>query len=600
MSSPVLVGDLVVKRPKTWRYVAGAAAVYPLLLVLWLIYDFRFFNPELLNLDMETTMDKMRWFGIPLIVVIVMFGSSWQVASFKADARESAWQHKIHQLKQLEAAANNAQARREYVLEVLGLGVTVEKYRQGKLWDILQKGTSFTSIREQDPNKYEWSSFDKTGVSGARACDALENGVESSPMFWGVPSFYAGGPINHPAYQPSEISPEPGLAASAEGTGMAWHLFATGPWALGERPDQLLEQVFEFFDAHPDLPYIVLLADDSSATRDSLAAPGTPPQIRDGHYIPEMPDATAVFVLARRERVEPLRPYIWDDPDNDYLQENLRMMYYRLKETVPTPAKLAKPDELQIGRLPTVSEWLAAAAIFAKRPVFDQEQPDISLAAFRRWLNDPPKDWQPTPWFPVPWNRNQIEAFDKLPTLGFIHRPVFVKFEDEHGQPVKRRDARQKILEAGWMEALQTLPAIEREKGPARIIGAFGKQAEQQIAFETTLHNYAVQGGPELDTSKTAQFINTDHRFGNTGASTFFVQMAVGVMGSYYVGGVSAAVNLRDPTGASIVFISPPTEKARKAQKHRDLFQHQVTPAIAPENYKPPTVGAILNESSML
>jgi hypothetical protein len=594
MSSQALVEEATVKRPMPWRYLAGAVVAYPILLVLWLIFDFRVLNPELVSVDAETTMDKLRWFGVPLATVALLFGGSWLVASFKADARERDWQQKTQQLKEQNAASNTGQARREYMLEVIGLGVTVEKYRQGKLWEVLQKGTPFTSIREPDPKKYEWAKNDKIGVSGSRACDALENGADPSPMFWGVPTLYAGGPIDHPAYQPSEISPMSGLAASAEGTGMAWHLFVTGPWQLGERPDRLLEQVFAFFDAHPDLPYVVLLADDSSATRDASLAPGSAPLIEDGYYIPEMPDSTTVFVLARRERVEPLRPYVWDDPNNDYLQENLRMMYYGLKESVPTPEKLANPEKFHGGRNPTVAEWLTAAAAFAKRPVFDKEKAEISLAAFRRWLNDPPKDWKPTPWFPVPWNRNQMEAFDNLPSLGFIHRPVFVKFEDEHGHPVKRREARQKILEAGWQQALGTLPAAERAKGPVRIIGAFGKQVEQQLAFEGTLHSYAAQGGPEIDTSKTAQFINTGHRFGNTGASTFFVQMAVGVMGSYYEGGTSAAVNLRDPSGASIVFISPPSEERRKAQKGRDLFKHQVQPTIDPENYKPPTVAAVL------
>jgi hypothetical protein len=597
MSSPAVVDEGAVKRPRAWRYLAAAVVAFPLLVVLWMIFDFRILHPELANVDMETTMDKIRWLGVPLAAVALLFGGSWLVASFKADGREREWQQKTQQLKDQDVAAHSEKARREYVLEVIGLGVTVEKYRQGKLWEILQKGTPFTSIREQDPKKYKWTAFDKIGVSGSRACDALENGAKYSPMFWGVPSFYAGAPINDPAAQPSEISPEPGLAASAAGTGMAWHLFVTGSWRLGERPDQLLEQVFAFFDAHPDLPYVVLLADDSSATRDSDLPPGAPPLIKDGYYIPDMPDSTAVFVLARRERVEPLRPYVWDDPANDYLQENLRMMYYDLQETVPTPEKLANPEKFHGGRLPTVAEWLTAAAAFAKRPVFDKKESDISLAAFRRWLNDPPKDWKPTPWFPVPWNRNQMEAFDDLPSLGFIHRPVFVKFEDEHGQPVKRRDERQRILEAGWQQALHTLPEAERANGPARIVGAFGNQVEQQLALEGTLHSYAAQGGPEIDTSKTAQFINTDHRIGNTGASTFFVQMALGVMGSYFEGGTSAAVNLRDPAGASIVFISPPSEERRKAQKGRDLFNHQVKPAIDPENYKPPTVGAVLNGS---
>jgi hypothetical protein len=45
------------------------------------------------------------------------------------------------------------------------------------------------------------------------------------------------------------------------------------------------------------------------------------------------------------------------------------------------------------------------------------------------------------------------------------------------------------------------------------------------------LHHYAAHGGPEIDSAKTAQFINTDRCLGNTGAATFFVQMALGVMG---------------------------------------------------------------------
>lgn len=600
MSAPTFVEDKVaVKQPKAWRYVAGAVASFPIVLLLWLMFDFQVLHPELSNADMETTMDKIRWFGVPLIAVALLFGTGWLVAAFRANARSQEWQQKTRHLKDQETAAHMEKARREYVLEVIGMGVTVEKYRQGKLWDILQQGTPYTSIREKDPNKYEWTSDDKIGVSGGRALDALENGVEPSPMFWGVPTFYAGSAILDPAEEPSEIRPMAGMGASAENTGMAWHLFVTGPWKLGERPDQLLEQVFAFFDAHPDLPYAVLMADDSSVARHISRAPGSPPIITDGYFIPEMPDSTAVFVLARRERVEPLRPYVWNDPDNDYLQENLRRMYYTLKDTVPTPEKLANNDVFHRSRPPTVAEWLTAAAAFAKRPVFDKKEADISLAAFRRWLNDPPKDWKPTPWFPVPWNRNQMQAFDNLPSLGYIHRPVFVKFEDEHGRPVKRRADRQKILEAGWQQALQTLPAAERTKGPARIVGAFGKQVEQQLAFEGTLHSYAAQGGPEIDTGKTAQFINTDHRIGNAGASTFFMQMALGVMGSYIEGGTSAAVNLRDPAGASIVFISPPTEESRKKQGRRDVFKHKVTPAIDPENYKPPTVGEVLHTSAV-
>ena len=583
-----------IRPPKAWKYVLGAVLLFPVLFLLWVAFDYFVWHPELADVDVGTTMDKIRWFAVPLLMVAVTFGSKWAQDSFGARAREQEWQQKTQQLKDQEAAARTEKSRREYVLEVLELGVTYEKYRQGKLWDALQQGNAHTSIRERDPKKYEWAGTDKMGDSGSRACDALENGAESSPMFWGVPTMYAGPPFENPAWQPSAIQPIAGMAAGAEGTGMAWHLFVTGPWQLSERPDQLLEQAFALFDKYPDLPYLVLLSNDDMAVRERSNLPSAPSIVNDGYYIPERPDASAVFVLARRERVEPLRPYVWDDPDNDYLQENLRRMYYQLKDDVPNPDKLAHPDEVNIGRQPSVAEWLQAADAFAKHPVYDKKDGSPLLDAFKRWTNHPPKDWKPTPWFPVPWNREQMQAFDNLPSLGFIHRPVFVKFEDEHGKPVTRRDTRQKLLEAGWQQALQTLPDAERVKGPARIVAAFDNNVEHLVAMENMLHQYAAQGGPEIDSGKTAQFINTDRRLGNTGAATFFVQMALGVMGSYLEGGPSAAINLRDPAGASIVFISPPSEERRKAQEGRDVFKHQVKPAIDPDNYKPPTVGAVL------
>jgi hypothetical protein len=584
-----------IRRPQAWKYIVGAVFAFPVLLLLWLLFDFKVWHPELVNVDAETTMDRVRWFGVPLLAIAVLFGGKWTKDSFAASAREQAWQEKTQQLQDQETAARSEKARREYVLEVLGLGVTYEKYRQGKLWNALQQGNPHTSIRERDSKKYEWAGTDKYGNSGSRALDALENGVERSPMFWGVPSMYAGAPIHNPAYQPSDIRPMSGLAAGAEGTGMAWHLFVTGPWQLGERPDQLLEQAFALFDKYPDLPYVVLLSNDDMGTREMIGLPSAPSIVNDGYYIPERPDATAVFVLARRERVEPLRPYVWDDPDSDYLQENLRRMYYQVKDDVPNPEKLAQPEEFNGGRQPSIAEWLQAVAAFAKHPVYEKKDGSPLLDAFKRWANHPPKDWKPTPWFPVPWNREQMQAFDRLPSLGFIHRPVFVKFEDEDGKPVTRRDARQKLLEAGWQQALQTLSDAERAKGPARIVAAFDNNVDHLVAMEGMLHQYAAQGGPEIDSGKTAQFINTDRRLGNTGAATFFMQMALGVMGSYIQGGPSAAINLRDPAGASIVFISPPTDERRKAQDD-DVFKHQVKPAIDPENYKPPTVGAVLGK----
>lgn len=73
---------------------------------------------------------------------------------------------------------------------------------------------------------------------------------------------------------------------------------------------------------------------------------------------------------------------------------------------------------------------------------------------------------------------------------------------------------------------------------------------------------------------------------------TLFMQMAIGVMGSYRAGGASAAINLRDPSEASIIFITPPSDEKRKNQHHArggDVFKHIRSQAIDPANYAPPS-----------
>ena len=85
----------------------------------------------------------------------------------------------------------------EYVLEVISLGVTLDKYRQGALWEALKQGHPQASIREQNPEKYPWSADEKDGVAGNRHGHTLENGAKFTPMYWGVPVFNAEPPISH-------------------------------------------------------------------------------------------------------------------------------------------------------------------------------------------------------------------------------------------------------------------------------------------------------------------------------------------------------------------------------------------------------------------
>ncbi|MYN11437.1 type VI lipase adapter Tla3 domain-containing protein [Pseudoduganella aquatica] len=500
----------------------------------------------------------------------------------------------LKQAKLSAAAAPKAAAepgRKEYVLEVIGLGVTLDKYRQKAIWQALVDGNAYTTIREMDPKKYPWSGNDKDGLSGGHEGASLENAGFEIPQFWGTPVFNAE-PLCHRIIQENGTKlAQVGITGGVGVSGMITHLFVANHHELSERPDRIVEMIFTFFDKNPDVPYVVLTSADSTPMR--LAYMPTYTVMKNGYYVPEMPDSSAMFVLSRRERVDAMRPFVFEDVSDgksvafqnaNGIARRLFLTYLKLQESVPR-----HPDST--GLQPNSTEWLAEAAKFAARPEIRGTGTISFLDATSLWKHHPPRDWKPTPWFPVPWNTDQLERFDALPSLGFIHRPVFVKMTDNEGKAIKHQADREAALHAGWQEALQTLPQAERAAGPARVIVATANNQKQLITFHGLLRQIEADGGPEIDPSKSNQFIDTDRRLGNTGAATFFMQMAIGVIGSYQEGGVSAAFNLRDPNEASIILVTPPSEEKRKSQYHTigtRILENTTLPQIDPKNYERP------------
>ena len=575
--------------PKLRRYLLGCAIAMIVLIPLWTIFVMSVIQPTSL-MSQEQTMKVRLWWWVagPITVIALSAGARWTMATKNAQPLA------LEQVKAQQPRGLTDKEKRQYVLEVIGLGVTLDIYRQGALWYELQKGSPHTTIREQDKNKYPWSKNARDGQTGNRYGHTLENGANDTPTYWGVPVFNAHAPIHDPDMMDQPNNPSMGLADGANSSGMQFHLFVVGPRRFDERPDRILDDVFAFFDAHPDLPYIVLNSSDDMYMRNVTRAPGTPTLSTNGNEIPAMPDASALFVLARRERVDAVRPFAFEDVDDDRatvaklnqhgFARRLFLAYDALSRSLPR-------SDRRDDRPPAVSDWLTATAQFARLPEINGTGTSTSelLSDVAERGHRPPKEWKPTPWFPIPWNKAQLEKFDRRPTLGFIHRPTFVKFFDKDGRPLTRADERQKAMQAGWDQALQTLPEAQRKAAPARVIAATGGNTNQMSVWHGVLNDYASKGGPELTANAPGLLIDTDRRLGNTGAATLFMQMAIGVMGSYRDGGVSAAVNMRDPNEASIIMVSPPSDALRKTQHHPnggDVFSHHGMPAVDPENYK--------------
>ena len=154
----------------------------------------------------EVTMSKAWWLLAVVLGVGVVLGGRWVLAARETNARQAKAEAANVKAREQLAAAHNEQGRREYILEVINLGVTLDKYRQGKLWEALQSGNPYTSLREHDPKKYPWADTDKLGMSGGRVLDALLNGAGYSVTDWGTPVFNANPPYRG-KYPDSPLSP---------------------------------------------------------------------------------------------------------------------------------------------------------------------------------------------------------------------------------------------------------------------------------------------------------------------------------------------------------------------------------------------------------
>ena len=580
-------GETDVRIKRGWTsWSLWAALLFVLTLAGWTFYLTQadlpvFSNPEV------SSMEKWKiWLGVPLLAACLALLAQWGW-SMASEARIEARLKAQDDAQQANVAALAKEAPREYVLEVIGLGVSLDKHRQGKLWDALQKGHPFGTIREQDPNKYAWTGDDKLGEEGGASASALENGIRGLPIYWPAPSFYASNPVDDPNDPASETDPILGIVAANDSNGLPFTLFVPAGYMLSDHPDRLLEKAFAFFDAHPDVPYLVVAASDGLYFRHLNRPAGSPPLLYNGYYVPSMPASAALFVLARRERVEVLRPFAFEDTSiEDFANENhrglARRIYLRFGELSEQFGRAMGNGRLD--RWPTVPEWLAETARFAKRPdVLGPES--VSLLHRGDDVVHVPKGYKPTPWFPIPWNKYQLEVFDRLPTLGYLHRPTYIPLTDANGKPLTRRADRTAALVKGWQDALLTLPEAQRKTALKRVISSTGDNTDKLVELTALINAQAEAGGPELHLDKPNEWINTDARLGNTGSASWFMNMALGVMGSYIDGGVSAAINLRNDREASLIFISPPPPEKIKAQGTA-IFKNQVTPAIDPANYR--------------
>jgi hypothetical protein len=190
----------------------------------------------------------------------------------------------------------------------------------------------------------------------------------------------------------------------------------------------VLPDVFAFFDAHPEVPAVMVYAMDSLSGRSLLRNFELDDDtVEDGYRKPgELTESMTGFVLARRDRVEAMR-------------------------------------------------------------TFTQQQEASSKHHLPWGQSKDQAAFHPTEFLPKPWDKWQLIQFDRLPVLGRIHRPKTISYLRPDGTPMKPGE-RQAAFATGWKAALGTLP---EDKQPARVLYDHGpaNQGASLVPLDLALHH---------------------------------------------------------------------------------------------------------------
>ncbi|WP_206862037.1 type VI lipase adapter Tla3 domain-containing protein [Lysobacter changpingensis] len=281
-----------------------------------------------------------------------------------------------------EAPHMSAQERLT-TLDIVGVGLSVEMFRQGDVWNEVKKAQVFHQNVLPPNEDPRWEYAGGPGVAEKRNADTLEMALYDMVEAWPIPAVMvfsqeqinpesAGYKYRQANFPNADAEYLDGLRMPA---GLHWSKISQIGTVYSNTPDEVVEGIFRTFERHPDMPVLLVFASGGIAPTQSYAA----------------------LLLARRERVEWLRPFV------PYVHIN--------------------------------SEPL--------NPLFNG------------WRVPPPRPFKPTPSFSEPWTHRQFKQWDEMPTLATLHRPVVARRVDEHDKPLRQRE-QQAALEQAWATMVQT------------------------------------------------------------------------------------------------------------------------------------------------
>lgn len=210
-------------------------------------------------------------------------------------------------------------------LDVLSVGMSLDVFRQGQVWQALQEQSArqpearyVGSILPIDTQRYPQTADDKDLAYEKRQADALELGLRDFLEKWPIPTITAVRGWD-PQTTNLRFTPErtqKSLSAKVNDlrmpAGLHWHRIRNLQDGIvcTDTPEDLIESLFQLFERHPDLPAVLVYANEGFNMSFALSARKAPLIGGPGPRRPgELTDSMVAMVVGRPERVEWLRYY---------------------------------------------------------------------------------------------------------------------------------------------------------------------------------------------------------------------------------------------------------------------------------------------------
>jgi hypothetical protein len=325
-------------------------------------------------------------------------------------------------------------------LDIVGVGITVEMLRQGQVWQTMQKMGDALAL-PTDPDKYEKSYEYRDLISEKRAANTLEWAASAFVEKWPIPSVSVW-PDKLKVEQFSTFNPsESNYSYCYERVndlrspaGMHHHKIALLGAIFKDDAEEVLERAFQFMDHHPQVPVILVLATDSDYMRASTGHPNHDKYLASGPRLPgAMSETIVALVLARRERVDAMRPGAKAFTPSEFLPAPWNAEQIATFDSLPTIATIHRP--IRISYLKDKDG----------KPTFDVKQkakqlnPQEQQAAFQAALTNFAKHGEPARIF---YDAGSAATGKHVvPLTMALHQalPQFDLFDAAHGFNIHRR-----------------------------------------------------------------------------------------------------------------------------------------------------------------